>query len=91
MYEMGMDQNLTMAFHPRPQIASDLGRNVTRSSNLHLKSRAIPEWGRHSQLMAADSNRNGPQPAAIWESQAQPAPTFVEFCTPQIAARRPQS
>ena len=27
--------------------------------------------------MAADSNRNGPQPAAIRESQAQPAPVFV--------------
>ena len=30
-----------VAFHPQPQIASDLGRNVTRSSNPHLKSQAI--------------------------------------------------
>ena len=52
-----------VAFHPRPQIASDLGRNVARSSNPHLKSQAIPEWERHSRLMAADSNRNGPRPA----------------------------
>ena len=72
-----------VAFHPRPQIASDLGRNVTRSSNPHPKSQAIPERERHFWLMAADSNRNGPQPAAIWESQTQPAPIFVEFCTPK--------
>ena len=36
-----------VAFHPRPQIASDLGRNVTRSSNPHLKSQAIPERERN--------------------------------------------
>ena len=40
-----------VAFHPRPQIASGLGRNVTRSPN--------PLGNR------ADSNRNRPQPAAI--------------------------
>ena len=33
---------ILVALHPRPQIASDLGRNVTRSSNPHLKSQAIP-------------------------------------------------
>ena len=54
-----------VAFHPRPQIASDLGRNITRSSNLHLKSQAIPERERKFCLMAADSNRSRPQPAAI--------------------------
>ena len=57
--------SILVAFHPRPQIASDLGRNVTRSSNPHPKSQAIPERERHFWLMAADSNRNGPQPAAI--------------------------
>ena len=41
-------------FHPQPQIASDLGRNVTRNSNPHLKSQAIPEQERHFWLMAAD-------------------------------------
>ena len=54
--------------------------------------------------MAADSNRSRPQPAAIWESQAQPAPFYRwSIWTPQIAnpqaaigdrriraARRPQ-
>ena len=35
--------------------------------------------------MAADSNRSEPQPAANWESQAQPAPIFVVVWTPQIA------
>ena len=34
--------------------------------------------------MAADSNRNGPQPAPIWELQAQPAPIFVMIWTPLI-------
>ena len=36
-----------MAFHPRPQIASDLGRNFARTSNPHLKSTAIPERERN--------------------------------------------
>ena len=62
-----------VAFHPRPQIASDLGRNVTRSSNPHLKSQAIPKREWKFCLMAADSNRSRPQPAAIWDPQAQPA------------------
>ena len=31
-----------MAFHPRPQIASDLGRNVTRSFNPHRNRSQFP-------------------------------------------------
>ena len=53
-----LSSKILVAFHPRPQIASDLGRNVTRSSNPHLKSQAIPERERNFCLVAADSNRN---------------------------------
>ena len=31
-----------MAFHPRPQIACDLGRNVTHSSNPHQDRKQFP-------------------------------------------------
>ena len=31
-----------VAFHPRPQIASDLGRNVTRSPNPHQNRKRFP-------------------------------------------------
>ena len=31
-----------LAFHPRPQIASDLGRNVTRSPNPHPNRKRLP-------------------------------------------------
>ena len=31
-----------VAFHPRPQIASDLGRNVTRSVNPHRNRNQFP-------------------------------------------------
>ena len=31
-----------VAFHPRPQIASDLGRNVTRSFNPHRNRKKFP-------------------------------------------------
>ena len=65
-----------MAFHPRPQIASDLGRNITRSSNLDPKSQAIPERERHFRLMATDSNRNGPQPTPILGHAPTTAGTF---------------
>ena len=39
-----------VAFHPRPQIASDLGRNVTRNFNPHPKSQPIFEWERNFGL-----------------------------------------
>ena len=54
-----------VAFHPRPQIASDLGRNVTRSPNPHQNRKRFPSGNEIFGLMAADSNRNRPQPAAI--------------------------
>ena len=31
-----------VAFHPRPQIASDLGRNITRSFNPHRNRNQFP-------------------------------------------------
>ena len=40
-------------------------KHCTRSSNLHLKSQAIPEREQNFCLMAADSIRSRPQPAAI--------------------------
>ena len=41
--------------------------------------------------MAADSNRSRPQPAAIWESQAQPAPFYRWSELLKSQTRRPQS
>ena len=72
-----------VAFLPRPQIPSDLGRNVTHNSNLHQKcKRFLSENG----ILAY------PQPAAIWDSQAQPAPCIcggLKF--PKSQTRKPQS
>ena len=53
------------AFHPRPQIASELGRNLTRSSNLHRNRKQVLAGTKFLGLWAANSNRSGPQPAAV--------------------------
>ena len=45
----------------QPQIAGNLGRDVQPAP----KSQAIPEQEPNFWLVAADSNRSGPQPAAI--------------------------
>ena len=55
-----------VAFRLRPQIASSLGRNVTRSSNPHGNRKRFPNGReRNIWLMAADSNNSGPQTVAI--------------------------
>ena len=50
-----------MAFHPRPQIASDLGRNVTRNFNPHRNRNQFPSgneilaYGRRLKLQPAST------------------------------------
>ena len=75
-----------VAFHPRPQIASDLGRNVTRSFNLHNEIAANSRVGTRS---LAYGRRFKSQPALNpprFENRKPNPPLFWQVIwTPQIA------
>ena len=73
-----------MAFHPRPQIASDLGRNVIRSFNPHRNRNQFPSGNE----ILAYGNRFKSQPASTRCDLRIASPTrpFLQVIwTPQIA------
>ena len=69
-----------VAFHPRPQIAGDLGHVITCSSNSHRNRKRFPRRNETS----AYGHRFRSQ-RAEWESQAPPLRMFAVVRTPQIA------
>ena len=73
-----------MAFHPRPPIASDLGRNVTRSFNPHRNRNQFPSGNE----ILAYGRRFKSQPASTRCDLRIASPTrpFLQVIwTPQIA------
>ena len=73
-----------VAFHPRPQIASDLGRNVTRSFNPHRNRNQFPSGNE----ILAHGRRFKSQPASTRCDLRIASPTrpFLQVIwTPQIA------
>ena len=73
-----------VAFHPRPQIASDLGRNVTRIFNPHRNRNQFPSGNE----ILAYGRRLKSQPASTRCDLRIASPTrpFLQvFRTPQIA------
>ena len=79
-----------VAFHPRPQsLAIWVATSPAASTRTEIATNS--RAGTKFWLMAADSNRSRPQPAAIWESQAQPAPFYRWSELLKSQTRRPQS
>ena len=67
-----------VAFHPRPQIASDLGRNLTRTSNPHPKSQAMPQRERHFCLWPQTQIATGLNPPRF--ENRKPNPPLYLWC-----------
>ena len=85
-----------VAFHPRPQIASDLGRNVTRSFNPHRNRNQFPSgneilaYGRRFKSQSASTrcdlriaSPTRPFLQVIWTAQiANPQAAIAELGPP---------
>ena len=73
-----------VAFHPRPQIASDLGRNITRSFNPHRNRNQFPSG--NEILVYGRRFKSQPASTRCDLRIASPTSPFLQVIwTPQIA------